>query len=828
MSKRFLCAILAQILVLISSMYEDSMSLDIYRARAHFDQTGNFTPLVVILSCEDKSEKMKGVDLICIVDVSGSMSGQKLSQVKQSLKYLVSIMNEQDNFALIKFSTSATIIKNFTQMTSENKTDVINKIESFYASGNTDIYSSLEKALDMITHDYSDGERIASIILLSDGQDTKNGKNVPKKFSDLLKATNKGDYAFTLHTFGYGNDHDADTLKELAKVKGGSFVFVNETNIDVVYLEFYASLSTICNVNFNLTIESEFTLVKVYGMEEMYKASLYNKTLDNKPKLFLFSTVLIHAVYGKIYAYVVLVDIPKDTPIGTEVLNAKVTPFGLEKRYSWDLQYYSIAYEEYIKCISVTYFSNAFEKGYNGGVDIIKEGLTWITMNYNGTRNWIAEFNEVIVDFNYYSSYGRANLLSKIYELKTSCIGTHYSMDNTYIRSIIDKSYNIDVSKLPVMTVMGEKIINFTININYYYFYLKEGSGKINNLYFSGEGSSLIIYSDNPSGNIKITSLSEYIEFYYWNETKSRNQNIVDFGHGGKFIMEKDFPFDFYARIDSPKDITFNIEFLKLECVEKIEISKHLFEVIAYVVDSTEIKNLNNNKDYKPAKTAFNGYYESMLSLGTIVIKKEEIANYIVSNNLYLYVIIKKSPEVNITYNYTEGQFIFVSMDYIYSTIPAGFMISSHLSEGQKTPHLYTFEGRNITIEITYIGVELIFKIIKYKIYQTGTEEFYEDYSGFIIKRREEKNKKYIDVIQKIQENEGNTTSSKLILSIFSNNTDHVAGNNTTSISYSMRYETHPYIDFDDDTDYISENNIEGNETEIQPPFHIQRLMLSF
>ena len=453
MSKRFLCAILAQILVLISSMNKGSMSLDIYRARAHFDKTGYYTPLVVILSCEDKSEKMKGVDLICIVDESGSMYGQKLAQVKESLKYLVSIMNEQDNFALIKFSSYATVIKEFTQMTPENKTDIINKIDSFYANGDTDIYSSLEKALDMITHDYSNGERIASIILLSDGQDNYSGKNLPNKFRDYLKTTNKEDYAFTLHTFGYGNDHDADTMKELAKIKGGSFIFVNETNIEVSYLEFYASLSTICQVNFNLTIQSEFKLVKVYGMEEMYKASLYNKTIDNKPILFLFSTVLIHAVYGKIYAYVVLVDIPKDTPLRTEVLNAKVTPFGLEERYSWGLEYNSIAYEEYIRCISVTYFSDAFEKGYNGGVNIIKEGLTWITMNYNGTRNWIAEFNEVIVDFNYYSSYGRANLLSKIYELKTSCIGIHYSTDNTYIRSIIDKSHNIDVSKLPVMTV---------------------------------------------------------------------------------------------------------------------------------------------------------------------------------------------------------------------------------------------------------------------------------------------------------------------------------------------------------------------------------------
>jgi hypothetical protein len=84
------------------------------------------------------------------------------------------------------------------------------------------------------------------------------------------------------------------------------------------------------------------------------------------------------------------------------------------------------------------------------------------------------------------------------------------------------------------------------------------------------------------------------------------------------------------------------------------------------------------------------------------VIKREEIVKYKISSSIYsyyLYVIIKKSPKVSITYNHAEGQFIFISMDYIYSTIQAGFMISSHLSERQKTPHLYTFDGRNIAIE---------------------------------------------------------------------------------------------------------------------------------
>ena len=831
MNKGLLFTILVQILVLISSHVKNSTTLEIHRARAHTDITGNLTPLVVTLSSEDVCEKIKGVDLICIVDVSGSMSGDKILLVKQSLEKLVNLTNETDNLALIKFDSSSEVINGFTPMTQENKKKILTNINNLNAYGGTYIYSALEKALELITHDYSTGERIASIILLSDGRDSYSSEVLSNKFITLLENKEKDDYAFTLHTLGYGRDHDPDLMWELAKVKGGSFLYVEKLKaVQDFYFTIYGALSTVCNVNINLTIQSSFTINKIYGMEDMYKASLTNETdNDNKLILFSFNTVLIQAVCGKQYAYVVLVDIPKGTPLGTEVLNATVSSLGLKAKYLWKEEFNSIAYEEYIRCICVTYFSEAFYAGSSNGITIIKKGLEWITINYSGTRDWIGEFNEVLIDFNNFSFSGRPNLLSKIYELKTSSIGIHYSIDNSYVKMIIDSSHYIDVSKLPVMKIVGEKIINFEININYYYFYLKGGSGTINNLYFSGEGSSLIIDSNNPSGQIKITSLSEYIEYYYWNETKSRSQNRVDFSHGGKFIMEKDFPFEFYTRVDGSKDITFNIEFLKIEYSETIEISEHLFEIIAYVIDDQEIDKLNKNKNYMPTKTAYVGYYDNLLSLGTIVIKKEEIAKYKVTSSVYdnyLYVIMKKSPKVNITYNHVEGQFIFVSMDYIYSTIPAGFMISSHLSEGQRTPHLYTFEGRNITIEITYIGVELVFKIIKNKLYQTGTEELYVDYSGFIIKRREEKNKTYIDVIQRNEENEGNTASSKLILSIFSNNTDHVAGNNTTSISYSMRYETHPYIDFDDDTDYISdndtvidtENNSEENVTEIPPP----------
>ena len=112
---------LVLLLLLVSFSNEvEPFNLQISRAKSHVDQTGNLTPLVISLSTEDQSEKVKGVNLICIVDVSGSMRGTRLNLVKESLNYLVNLMNEDDSFALVTFDNNARVINDFTIMNSQN------------------------------------------------------------------------------------------------------------------------------------------------------------------------------------------------------------------------------------------------------------------------------------------------------------------------------------------------------------------------------------------------------------------------------------------------------------------------------------------------------------------------------------------------------------------------------------------------------------------------------------------------------------------------------------------------------------------------------------
>ncbi|NIV73037.1 VWA domain-containing protein, partial [Candidatus Saccharibacteria bacterium] len=49
-------------------------------------------------------------DIIFVIDVSGSMGGEKIEQARDALRYCVNALNPEDKFEIISFSSS---IQNF-------------------------------------------------------------------------------------------------------------------------------------------------------------------------------------------------------------------------------------------------------------------------------------------------------------------------------------------------------------------------------------------------------------------------------------------------------------------------------------------------------------------------------------------------------------------------------------------------------------------------------------------------------------------------------------------------------------------------------------------
>jgi len=69
-----------------------------------------------------------GIDLICILDISGSMSGGKLDQCKSTLLFIIDSLQSKDRFALCLFSSDASRKIKLTVCSDENKVALVNAI----------------------------------------------------------------------------------------------------------------------------------------------------------------------------------------------------------------------------------------------------------------------------------------------------------------------------------------------------------------------------------------------------------------------------------------------------------------------------------------------------------------------------------------------------------------------------------------------------------------------------------------------------------------------------------------------------------------------------
>ena len=106
------------------------------------------TPFVInILSPESKEQEEKRVnaDLVCVIDISGSMCGEKIHLVKESLKILVDMMDQKDRIALVLFESEAKLYYDINYLTQENKSKIKELINNINASGGTNIASGVSK-----------------------------------------------------------------------------------------------------------------------------------------------------------------------------------------------------------------------------------------------------------------------------------------------------------------------------------------------------------------------------------------------------------------------------------------------------------------------------------------------------------------------------------------------------------------------------------------------------------------------------------------------------------------------------------------------------------
>ena len=184
-------------------------------------------PCAVVITAPDQpAEQRVGVDIICVIDISGSMSGEKLDMVKRTLNFMIAQLSEIDRICIVSFNNSATKLMPLTVMNNKGKSLAATVTNYLNAGGGTNIIEGLRYALTIALMRNLVNYTI-DILLLSDGEDNEQSSSLYRA-RDCFASFDQYNMSYAVHTFGYGHEHDSELLGEIAHIKNGSFHFIEE------------------------------------------------------------------------------------------------------------------------------------------------------------------------------------------------------------------------------------------------------------------------------------------------------------------------------------------------------------------------------------------------------------------------------------------------------------------------------------------------------------------------------------------------------------------------------------------------------------------------
>lgn len=177
--------------------------------------------LLITLEGEKYKGERKPLSLAAVIDVSGSMQGEKVEYAKRSLKKLVEHMTDQDTLAILAFSTQVFMVSEPARMTQEVKDRALIEIDKLRTLADTNLsgatlegYQAIRKAVEKKV-----GTSLERVFIFTDGQPTSGDTSQEGlvKIAKDRKPENCG-----LTCFGYGADYNKELMTSMVKAAGGN------------------------------------------------------------------------------------------------------------------------------------------------------------------------------------------------------------------------------------------------------------------------------------------------------------------------------------------------------------------------------------------------------------------------------------------------------------------------------------------------------------------------------------------------------------------------------------------------------------------------------
>ena len=199
------------------------------------DEDGFFL-LLVAPKADFRQQEVVAKDVMLVLDISGSMEGEKLEQAKRALRFVLEHLNPDDRFNILTFNTTIDTYAE-TLRSAGRADDAGDFVDDLEADGGTNIDEALQEALRLLP-----GERPELVIFLTDGQPTVGVQEPDVIIGDVSDAVSPSTRLFV---FGVGDDVNTILLDTLAQDNRGVSQYVRpDEDIAAAISGFYEKVST--------------------------------------------------------------------------------------------------------------------------------------------------------------------------------------------------------------------------------------------------------------------------------------------------------------------------------------------------------------------------------------------------------------------------------------------------------------------------------------------------------------------------------------------------------------------------------------------------------
>ena len=285
-------------------------------ARFTFDKVQhdqeNELHLVVTLTApkKDWENKRPPICVFPVIDISGSMDGDKLDYAKKSAIKLVEHLQDGDYAGLAVFGSDVELISDPIEMNNDNKNKLRQQIGDLHTRGMTNFSGGMLMGLEKLNAVDLPKGVVLRVIMLTDGHANQ---GVATDHSGLTKLLTANLDRTTVSCFGYGEGANQELLSDLAKTGKGNYAFIQNPDdaISAFAKELGGLLSTYAQ---NL----EATIVSSNGHEIVEVLSDVDVDGDEKKAVIKFPEILSEEEVNLVLA----VKLSKQTKALPRALNA--------------------------------------------------------------------------------------------------------------------------------------------------------------------------------------------------------------------------------------------------------------------------------------------------------------------------------------------------------------------------------------------------------------------------------------------------------------------------------------------------------------------------